>query len=205
MTLLAALLAHAGSATEHAGVRRPSPSEQVGAALDFGAVYDDHVDLVWRALRRLGVPETAIEDATQDVFLVVHRRLHEFEGRSSLSTWVYGIAVGVARNLRRTRRRRPEHPSDGIEDELVSMAPSPERGAVDSEAIALLERLLATLDPDKREVFVLAELEELTAPEIGAALGLNVNTVYTRLRAARAAFEQALVKFRSKEHGRLAT
>ena len=184
MTLLAALLAHAGSQAEHAEVRRPSPTEHAGAELDFAAVYDDHVDLVWRALRRLGVPEGAIEDATQDVFLVVHRRLGEFEGRSTLSTWVYGIAVGVARNHRRTRRRRPEHPSDGIEDELVASNASPERGAADAEAVALLERLLATLDADKREVFVLAELEELTAPEIGAALSLNVNTVYTRLRAA---------------------
>jgi RNA polymerase sigma-70 factor (ECF subfamily) len=205
MTLLAALLAHASSTAEHAGVRRPLPSEHAGTALDFANVYDEHVDLVWRALRRLGVPESAIEDATQDVFLVVHRRLGEFEGRSSVSTWLYGIAVGVARNLRRTRRRRPEHPSDGIEDELVAATASPERGAADAEAVALLEQLLSSLDADKREVFVLAELEELTAPEIGAALGLNVNTVYTRLRAARAAFEQALVRFRSKDQGRSTT
>lgn len=169
----------------------------------FAEVYDAHVDLVWRALRRFGVAESALEDATQDVFLVVHRRLAAFEGRSSIQTWLYGIAVGVARNHRRTRRRRPEHPTEGVEDELVSGGASPEHTAADAEALRVLDELLGELDPDKREVFVLAELEEQTAPEIGAALGLNVNTVYTRLRAARAAFEQALAKYRAKDRERM--
>jgi RNA polymerase sigma-70 factor (ECF subfamily) len=196
MSLLSVVVARAAAHV------RAEPARSAAATLVFEQVYDDHVDLVWRALRRFGVLESALEDATQDVFLVVHRRLHEFEGRSSLSTWLYGIAVGVARNHRRTRRRRPEHSQDGVEDEMVAPGTSPERRAQDAEAMRLLDRLLAELDPDKREVFVLAELEELTAPEISAALELNVNTVYTRLRAARAAFEQALARFRAKEQGR---
>ncbi len=196
MSLLSVVVARAAAHV------RPEPARSATAALVFEQVYDDHVDLVWRALRRFGVLESALEDATQDVFLVVHRRLHEFEGRSSLSTWLYGIAGGVARNHRRTRRRRPEHSQDGVEDEMIAPGTSPERRAQDAEAMRLLDRLLAELDPDKREVFVLAELEELTAPEISAALELNVNTVYTRLRAARAAFEQTLARFRAKEQGR---
>lgn len=201
MSLFSVLLAPAGA----------SPSPAAGApearekapVLVFEQVYDQHVDLVWRALRRFGVLDSALEDATQDVFLVVHRRLGEFEGRSSVSTWLYGIAVGIARNHRRTRRRRPEHSTEGVEDEMIAHGTSPERGAEGSEALRVLDRILSELDADKREVFVLAELEELTAPEIAAALELNVNTVYTRLRAARAAFEQALTRFRAKEQGRL--
>jgi RNA polymerase sigma-70 factor (ECF subfamily) len=194
MSLASVSLARSGGATTPPAEARVSP-----AVLDFAQVYDAHVDLVWRALRRFGVSEASLEDATQDVFLVVHRRLAEFEGRSSVSTWLYGIAVGVARNHRRTRRRRPEQPTEGVEDELVARGASPERSASDRETVRMLDSLLGELDADKREVFVLAELEELTAPEIGAALGLNVNTVYTRLRAARAAFEQALARRRARE------
>ncbi|NUO53119.1 MAG: sigma-70 family RNA polymerase sigma factor [Polyangiaceae bacterium] len=201
MSLLSVLLAEAERAPSPSG-DAPETREKPGRTLVFEQVYDEHVDLVWRALRRFGVLESALEDATQDVFLVVHRRLAEFEGRSSVSTWLYGIAVGIARNHRRTRRRRPEHTTEGVEDEMVARGASPERGAEDSEALRALDKILSELDPDKREVFVLAELEELTAPEIAAALKLNVNTVYTRLRAARAAFEQALVRFRAKDQGR---
>ncbi len=195
MSLLATLLLAAERA----------PSGGRGASTrDFGEIYDANVDLVWRALRRLGVAESAIEDCAQEVFVVVHRRLSEFEGRSSMSTWLYGIAAGIARNHRRTLRRRPETSIGDDEDRLEGAPSSPERRAEDAEALRTLERILESLDVDKREVFVLAELEELSAPEISAALGLNVNTVYTRIRAARAAFEQAVTRFRARDERRQA-
>ncbi len=168
----------------------------------FEDVYDEHAEMVWRSLRRLGVAESSIDDALQEVFLVVYRRLHEFEGRSSLKTWLFGIVIGVARNQRRSvRRRAPEGAlASEVDDELPSPSGrSPEGNAQAAEAVRTLHALLDELDEDKRQVFVMADLEEMSAPEIAAALNLNVNTVYARIRAARLAFEQAVARFRSKE------
>ena len=168
----------------------------------FEDVYDEHAEMVWRSLRRLGVPEASVDDALQEVFLVVHRRLPEFEGRSSLKTWLFGIVLGVARNQRRSvRRRAPEGVlASEVDDELPSPSNrNPEGNAQSAEAVRTLYALLDELDEDKRQVFVMADLEEMTAPEIAAALKLNVNTVYARIRAARLGFEQAVARFRSKE------
>lgn len=184
-----------------AAARHRRPESGPGAP-SFEEVYDAHAEMVWRSLRRLGVPEASVDDALQEVFLVVHRRLHEFEGRSSLKTWLFGIVLGVARNQRRSARRRaPEGAlASEVDDELPSPSGrNPEGSAQAAEAVRTLHALLDELDEDKRQVFVMADLEELTAPEIAAALSLNVNTVYARIRAARQAFEQAVIRFRSKE------
>lgn len=170
--------------------------------LSFEEVYDEHAELVWRALRRLGVPEASVDDALQDVFVVVHRRLADFEGRSSLRTWLFGIALGVARNHRRSARRRA--PEGALAAEVDDDLPAPDskgpEGRVQSaEAVRTLYALLDQLDEDKRTVFVLADLEEMTAPEIAATLSLNLNTVYARIRAARLAFEQAVARHRAQE------
>jgi RNA polymerase sigma-70 factor (ECF subfamily) len=155
---------------------------------------------VWRSLRRLGVPDRLLDDAAQDVFIVVHRRLAEFEGRSSLKSWLFGIARRVAHDHRRrvSRKERTE--------ELPEMLPDPHAGtpAADAEraqAMRVLHEILATLDDDKREVFVLAELEQMTVPEISEAIGANVNTVYSRLRAARAGFEAAVQRRLARQGG----
>ena len=168
----------------------------------FETLYDESFDLVFRALQRFGVPESVLEDCVQDVFIVAFKKLETFEGRSATSTWLYGIAAHVARNARRTARRWPETPTDRevLERDRATEEKSPEANAEDAQAARLLYRLLEELDDDKREVFVLAELEQLTAPEIAQSLGLNVNTVYARIRAARAAFDQAV----SREHARTA-
>ncbi|NUP05659.1 MAG: sigma-70 family RNA polymerase sigma factor [Polyangiaceae bacterium] len=165
----------------------------------FDDLYDDHVDLVWRALRRFGVSEPGLEDAVQEVFIVAFKKLDTFEGKSALSTWLYGIAAYVARNVRRSQRRRPETPTEDAGLHLTSASDSPEDEVGAAEALRVLHALLDELDDDKREVFVLAELEGLTAPEISTSLGVNVNTIYARLRAARAAFEQAVVRRRAKD------
>jgi RNA polymerase sigma-70 factor (ECF subfamily) len=166
-----------------------------------GLSFED-ADVVWRGLRRLGVPDASVDDALQDVFVVVHRRLGEFEGRSSLRTWLFGIALGVARNYRRSSRRRAaEGPlAAEVDDDLPAPdSRGPEGRAQDAEAVRTLYTLLDQLDEDKRTVLVLADLEEMTAPEIAATLSLNLNTVYARIRAARLAFEQAVARFRQKE------
>ena len=148
-------------------------------------------------LRRMGGVDSSLDDAVQDVFLVVHRRFSEFERRSATKTWVAGICVRVAADYRRRLRRK-----GGLEPLALGVAdarPDPHRAAVQLEAVHTLYQLLQELDDDRREVFVLSELEQMTAPEISAALGVNVNTVYSRMRAARMAFDEALARQRSRE------
>lgn len=180
------------------GDERPAFPSKMARPESFQALYDDHVDMVWRALRRLGVPESSLEDGVQEVFVVAHRKLASFEGRSSESTWLYGIAVMVARNLRRHARRHPEAPLEPAHEESLVSAP-PDEALGESEASRVVEQLLATLSEEKREVFVLAELEELAGPEIAKTLGINTNTMYARLRAARQAFDEAAHRWRTRE------
>lgn len=164
----------------------------------FEAIYEAHFDFAWRSLRRLGVPPTVIEDAVQDLFVVVCRKLPGFEGRASIKTWLFSIAIRIAKeHIRRQARRR-----------LDRLCPTPDRPrlpsdrAAEAEEVALLDRLLAELDEDRRAVFVMAELEEMTAPEIAEALGTNPNTVYTRLRAARRCFNEAFGRYRAERRPR---
>lgn len=172
-------------------------------ALDFNEVYDQLFDYVWRNARRLGVPEAQVDDAVQETFLIVHRRLPDFEARSSLRTWVMGILVRVASDHRRTLRRKSPHAQatgglvdvDAVADDAVR----PDEQMEHAEGMRLLHRLLDSLDDDKRTVLVLAELEQMTAPEIGDALGVNINTIYARLRAARRDFDQAVARERARD------
>lgn len=170
---------------------RPSPT--------FAEIYEGYFDFVWRSARRLGVAEAHVDDAVQEIFMVVHRRAGDFEGRSSLKTWLFGITRHVARNHHRGQRRRP---MELLGEREVAAGPSadPERRCAVLEGQALLHALLDELDDDKREVFVLAELEQMPGPEIARALDLNVHTMHARLRAARREFEEALARHTARSH-----
>jgi RNA polymerase sigma-70 factor (ECF subfamily) len=157
------------------------------AKADFSAIYDEHVDGVWRLLERFGVPESGLEDAVQEVFITAHRRLAEFRGDSTLKTWLGGIAVRVAKDVRRGLARKGGH--EPLNEGLPQGGPQLEDTVGQRQALSRVLRLLDALDDEQREVFVLAELEGMTAPEISEATGVNVNTVYTRLRAARQRFD----------------
>lgn len=165
----------------------------------FDDVYEQTFDFAWRSARRLGVGTGSIDDVVQDTFVVVHRRLPEFEGRSSLKTWVFGILLRVVSDHRRTLRRKGGLAELPHEDLLASAEAGPAEALEKTQAAALVNRLLEELDDDKRAVFVLAELEEVPAPEIAEVLGVPTNTVYSRLRAAREAFDKALVRHRARE------
>lgn len=168
-----------------------------GAIADFGSVYQEHFDLMWRTLRRYGVPSTAIDDAVQEAFLVVHSRLPTFEGRSSLRTWIFGIARRVARDHRPSRAERATVDVLGALPDVESSSPLARLETL--EEARLLERLLARLAPDKREAFVLVKLEQMTIVEAAQALGINVNTIYSRVRTACREIEQALARLHLDE------
>jgi len=175
-----------------------APAAAEGMPLEFEQVYSDHADLVFRNLRRMGLRPPTLDDAMQDVFLVVHRRLHEFEQRSALKTWIIGIALRVASDhLRRQKRQAARHePLDADVSDLARKDPH-ELAAARQQA-ALLYAILAELDEAKRAVFILAEIEELSAPEIAQVVNANVNTVASRLKAARRKFAEVLRRERAK-------
>ncbi len=176
--------------------------------LDFDAIYDEHFAFAWRTARRMGVPESAAEDVVQDAFLVMHRRLGDYDGHTPVRAWLLGILQRVVADHRRTYRRKDSHlvphevDRDGAEM-LRSAGPSPLDQAEQAEALQLVVSLLDELDHDKREVLALAQIEELSVPEIAECLGLNVNTVYGRLRAARQAFDAAYARHRARNARRM--
>lgn len=182
--------------------------QAVSTVPPFQVIYDEHFDLVFRNIRRLGVPEALVDDAVQEVFLVVYRRLGQFEGRSSLKTWIFSIVTRVASDHRRSIRRKSPHTRNpdiavNAEDIADERAEGPHERMERMEGVQLLHRLLDQLEDDKRTVLVLAELEGMTVPEIGETLGENVNTIYARLRTARREFEQAVARERARDTWRL--
>lgn len=164
-------------------------------------IYDAHFDFVWRSARRMGVAESSADDVVQEVFLVAHRRIDDFEGRSSVKTWLFAILLRVVADHRRALRRK-----GGLAELPEGLAAEPEDGPEEQtsqrQRLELLHDLLGQLDDEKRAVFVLAELEQLTAPEMAEALGVKMNTVYSRLRAARKSFDAALGRHRAREERR---
>jgi RNA polymerase sigma-70 factor (ECF subfamily) len=181
-------------------IAAPREGEAHAAHQQFLAVYDRYFPYVWRNLRRLGVSPDAVDDVAQDVFLVVHRRLAEFEGRAELRTWLYSIVLHTVRDQRRLvrRKRRPEVGAEPLESS-VEPSGGPHEEAERAEEVRRLYALLDELDEDLRDVFVLSELEELSAPEIAQVTGANVNTVYGRLARARRAFQAAVARRRAKD------
>jgi RNA polymerase sigma-70 factor (ECF subfamily) len=156
---------------------------------EVAALFQSHADFVWRVLKRLGTPEADVEDALQEVFLVVARKLPEYEERGGMRAWLFTIARQVAQHARRASERRKER-HRGLS--MLDAPEDPHAALERTQAAALVNRFLAELDPGQADVFYLAEVEGLTAPEIAAALGIKLNTVYARLRLSRARFERAL-------------
>ncbi len=159
--------------------------------LDHGgrlrALIDEHFDFVWRTLRRLGVPPSDLDDATQQVFLVVSRKLALIDIERE-KAFVFQTALRVAADARRTLRRRREV-LDASLFERVDGAPGPEDVAYRKRARAMLDAVLDDMPIDLRVVFILFEVEELSSIEIGRLLGVPTGTVASRLRRARADFQ----------------
>jgi RNA polymerase sigma-70 factor, ECF subfamily len=194
-------------------LRRPevaSPELVAPAAtggLSFQQVYEAHFHYIWRCLRGLGVSEHALDDASHDVFLVVQRKLSSFDGSEArLTTWLYEIALRIGRRYRsqtaKDARRSvsllpPELDEASAEHVRIEQA---DRGCEleQAERLALARRALDALDAEKREAFVLGCVEQRSAPEIAELTGVPLNTVYSRLRAARRVFAAEIARLEAQ-------
>jgi RNA polymerase sigma-70 factor (ECF subfamily) len=177
-----------------AGGAQSAPlSAQAFAA--FEAVYREHFRFVWRSLARLGVPERDLGDAVQEVFVVVHKKLGEFDAQSPVTTWLYAIALRVASDRRRRASERHEVLGEAPERAGATVGDSSEL----ADRRALLEKALGVLPLEQRAVFTLFELEGLAGEEIAKLLAVPVATVHSRLRLAREGFRRVVARARARE------
>lgn len=186
------------SAPSEAEVVRASPRDSASDFPAFREIFDLHADLVWRTLRRLGVPEASVDDALQDVFLVVHQKVASFEGRAQLSTWIYSVAYRVAQNY---RRKALKHRHEEVEESFASASPDPAAVLAEGQAARFVQSFCNGLDENQRDAFVLCVLEGRSAPEVVELLGVKLNTVYSRARSTRAQFRTALLELKSQVEG----
>lgn len=168
--------------------------------LDVATIYAQHAQSLWRNLSRAGVPDGDLPDALQEVLLVVHRRLDSFDGSSLLTTWLFGICLRVASTVRRSQRRRREDALDQSKSEhrLVEVG-NPEELALARDAKRRLDLALDRLEPEKRAVLVMFELEGLSCAEIAKLVGIPKGTVFSRLASARHTFLLALERLEHRD------
>lgn len=163
--------------------------------LRFSTVYRDHARYVWRVGRGLGVSTLHIDDVVHDVFLVVRRRLPDFDPQRSMRAWLAGITRRVVGHLRRKLAREQRRLRALPDPEPVG---SPHDAAQRRDAQRLVQQFLDSLDPDKRVAFLLLEIEGLTAKEVAQVCGANPRTVYSRVRAARRRFEEFVAEMEGR-------
>jgi RNA polymerase sigma-70 factor (ECF subfamily) len=165
--------------------RKATRRTRADAALRIEDVYDDHASFVWSTLQRLGVPPNDAEDLLQEVFLVVHRRLPEYDAsRGELRGWLWGICVRTVQGWRKRAHRRRERVMDPPE-RLTDSAERPDAVAQAASTRGALDALLDELDEERRVVLVMYEIEGRSCAEIADELAIPVGTVHSRLHAAR--------------------
>lgn len=168
--------------------------EPDGSALGVEDVYAQHADFVWRTLQHLGVRSADLEDLGQEVFVIVHRKLGSFDGRSKLTTWLFGICLNLVMRHRRRAYLRLEflhaEPPERVDPS------TPEARYAEEEARLRLQQLLAKLGPERRATFVLFEIEGMSCEEIAELTSVPVGTVYSRLHLARKQVEAAAARLR---------
>lgn len=177
-----------------------APAAAPPPPIDFRALYDAQLAYVWNTLRRLGVPASELEDLCHDVFVIVFRHLDRYDRRRPLKPWLFGIAFRVASDYRRSARVRREVP--GAARELPSSAPSADEEVARRQGRALVAQALEALELDRRAVFVMHDIDGHAMPEIAEALGVPLNTAYSRLRLARADFTAAVRRVQAKGSSR---
>ena len=183
---------HSPNVVDALAASRPVEPDVV---LDVTQLHDEYADFVWRSLQRLGVATSSLEDALQDVFFVVHRRLDSYDGSSKISTWLFGICLRVASTHRKRAYLKHEQGSldqcDPADDGLLS---NPEQNTLRHEAERRLEQGLEAMALERRAVFVMFEIEGMPASAIAEILGIPTGTVHSRLHKARAEFTAAIAR-----------
>ena len=177
--------------------RRGGEAEEAPGASEFRAIFDTELSYVWSTLRRLGVQARDLEDLCHDVFVVVFRNLAAYDTRRPIRPWLFGIAFRVASDYRRSARYRREIP--GTTRELPCPAPPADEVMLRRERQRLVARALDELELDRRAVFVMHDIDGHVMPDIAAALGVPLNTAYSRLRLARADFAAAVRRVRGSD------
>jgi RNA polymerase sigma-70 factor (ECF subfamily) len=172
-----------------------APTRAVLAEQRLKAAVDVYYTFIWRSVRRFGVPEEQADDAAQQVFCVLARRLADVP-REKEKTFLCGVAVRVAQHARRSRSRTPEQTDDSALESHASDEPGPDEQLDDQRARATLDGILEAMPTDHRAVFVLHEIEEMTMIEIASALTIPPGTVASRLRKARQLFADLAEKAR---------
>jgi RNA polymerase sigma-70 factor (ECF subfamily) len=169
---------------------------------EFHQIYRQYFDFVWSSARRLGVQPEALDDLVQEIFIVIHAKLRTLEKPEALRSWIYGVVRRTVSDHRRSRRTQAAVGLEaGVEVLALSSEPSPLQHSENRAELELLASLLGQLDEAKREIFSLVELQELSVPEAAEVLELPLNTAYSRLRAARQAFEDALSRHEARNKG----
>lgn len=188
---------------EREPVRRsgPQPKSRTPARdLELARLLSEHFRMVWRALRRLGVPPHAVDDAAQEVFIVASRKLDTIEAGYE-RRFLYGVALRVAANARRARAARPETPVGELLEETPSSTPNAEVLLDRKRARELLDEALERMPDDLRAAFVLFELEGCSGPEVAELCDIPLGTAASRLRRAREAFQVAVQEIGRRLHG----
>lgn len=164
----------------------------------FERVYAETFPAAWRMVRRMGVADTSVDDVVQEAFVAVYRNLFRFNGASTVKTWVLGVTMGVVRNYRRAWRRKRAGCALAtvVEDPdlIPAAALDPHQHLTRAEAGRLVQQVLNGMNEEKASLFILVEIEGLTAVEVAQGLGLNVQTIYSRLASARREFERGLLR-----------
>lgn len=169
----------------------------------FESIYEQYFDFVWATTRRLGVKSAAMDDVVQEIFMVIHSKTHTLRQPESLRSWIYGVVRRTVSDHHRAQRVRDASGVElAVQARVVrSQPPTPLDLSEQNDQVRLLNSLLAELDSSKREIFVMAELDELSVPEIAEILAIPLNTAYSRLRAARQAFEAVVARQAAREGG----
>jgi RNA polymerase sigma-70 factor (ECF subfamily) len=169
----------------------------MNAAERLTRMFQAHVAFVARSLRRLGVAQAELEDATQEVFVVASRKLEQIDA-STEKAFLFGTAMRIASNARRSRKRNIMSPADDL-DARPNALPSADEMLERRRQRAVLDGVLDTLDDDVRAVFVLRELEGMTVPEVAALLEIPQGTVASRSRRGHAQFDEAVARLQGSK------